>query len=556
MASLVAPLASGVVGAASGTAEFFRAGTSTAATVYSDDEGETPVTAHVLDANGGIERYVRERVDVVVYDSGGAQVRTFTWGTHAGEVRVTNAGFTGPDSTAAIVAGGRTTLDAILSDLAESLGATDGNVLVNGSILSLTAAISSSAGLVYNVKSQYGARGDGITNDTSAVQAALNAAANAGGGIIYFPHGTYLLSTAVSVASGVGKFMYLGESASGVTLKQADGITMLGLGASNQNLLMGLTFAPSSASNTGTLVSVGTSARATFLGCMFSPLNGAHVALGGATSSRASLHSCTISQAGASSRIASGVGYFRMEGCDVTTSGGSLTSFSDATFVISSGTNWAIGAAGSAGTSYIYNNSGSILHVMGGEIAIAFTSGTLTVCGAGVLQISNAIVSSGGATVNLAGAATATLYEAACTFNGTGSAGDSWPETPIYLGNPLDGHSATRGRSYISSTITAASYTPNPDYLLHEVTSNNAAFTLNSPSATPPTGWPLIVVYKNTNAGAVTPAFVAAGMYSYVTAPGSIASGATCVFYFLPKMTGLAGGDLVSISPTTAITSP
>jgi len=46
---------------------------------------------------------------------------------------------------------------------------------------------------IINVKS-YGSKGDGVTDDTIAVQNALNAAGTAGGGIIYFPKGTYLIS--------------------------------------------------------------------------------------------------------------------------------------------------------------------------------------------------------------------------------------------------------------------------------------------------------------------------------------------------------------------------
>lgn len=58
----------------------------------------------------------------------------------------------------------------------------------------------------YNVRSPvYGAKGDGSTNDTTAIQAALTAASAAGGGTVYIPAGTYKVSnltvdTAVTLA--------------------------------------------------------------------------------------------------------------------------------------------------------------------------------------------------------------------------------------------------------------------------------------------------------------------------------------------------------------------
>ncbi len=46
---------------------------------------------------------------------------------------------------------------------------------------------------VYNAKTTYGATGNGTTNDAPAIQAAINAASNAGGGTVYIPSGTYRL---------------------------------------------------------------------------------------------------------------------------------------------------------------------------------------------------------------------------------------------------------------------------------------------------------------------------------------------------------------------------
>ena len=53
-------------------------------------------------------------------------------------------------------------------------------------------------GAVYNVLA-YGAKGDGKSDDARAIQAAINAAASAGGGVVYFPAGAYLLNATVHV---------------------------------------------------------------------------------------------------------------------------------------------------------------------------------------------------------------------------------------------------------------------------------------------------------------------------------------------------------------------
>jgi hypothetical protein len=52
-------------------------------------------------------------------------------------------------------------------------------------------------GAVFNVKA-YGATGNGSTDDTANIQRAIDAALAAGGGIVYFPAGKYLLKEALS----------------------------------------------------------------------------------------------------------------------------------------------------------------------------------------------------------------------------------------------------------------------------------------------------------------------------------------------------------------------
>ena len=58
------------------------------------------------------------------------------------------------------------------------------------------------AGLVYNAKS-YGAFGDGVHDDTAAINAATLAASNAGGGTVYLPVSTYLVSGNITLYPGV-----------------------------------------------------------------------------------------------------------------------------------------------------------------------------------------------------------------------------------------------------------------------------------------------------------------------------------------------------------------
>ncbi|HZP82409.1 MAG TPA: glycosyl hydrolase family 28 protein [Chthonomonadaceae bacterium] len=66
--------------------------------------------------------------------------------------------------------------------------------LLIAGLLLLPACAAFAAGAVQDVRA-YGAKGDGTTKDTAAVQAALDAAARQGGGDIVFPPGRYLCGT-------------------------------------------------------------------------------------------------------------------------------------------------------------------------------------------------------------------------------------------------------------------------------------------------------------------------------------------------------------------------
>ena len=65
------------------------------------------------------------------------------------------------------------------------------------------------AGGCFTHVKQFGATGDGVTDDTDAIQAAVNAVDERGGGTLLFPPGTYVV-TSVGLRAGI---RYLGYGA-------------------------------------------------------------------------------------------------------------------------------------------------------------------------------------------------------------------------------------------------------------------------------------------------------------------------------------------------------
>ncbi len=66
---------------------------------------------------------------------------------------------------------------------------------IGGVVYNVTANLGTLPGVTgwFNVKS-YGAVGDGVTDDLGAIQAAIDAAEAAGGGMVFLPSGSYLIS--------------------------------------------------------------------------------------------------------------------------------------------------------------------------------------------------------------------------------------------------------------------------------------------------------------------------------------------------------------------------
>jgi pectate lyase-like protein len=86
----------------------------------------------------------------------------------------------------------------------------------SGTGASIVANLQDKGGQVFNVKA-YGAKGDGTTDDSAAIQAAYAAAVAAGGGAVYFPETSacYLLDTAINATGDGHKIVFEGAGGPG-----------------------------------------------------------------------------------------------------------------------------------------------------------------------------------------------------------------------------------------------------------------------------------------------------------------------------------------------------
>jgi len=120
---------------------------------------------------------------------------------------------------------------------------TDGALLARvGSAETITGAWTFNAGkildkgsIVYDVKA-YGATGDAATDDTTAIQAAIDAVNAAGGGVVFFPRGTYisalltLYSKVHLLGAGIGTTTIKLKNSTNTALIQGDAFVALSAG--------------------------------------------------------------------------------------------------------------------------------------------------------------------------------------------------------------------------------------------------------------------------------------------------------------------------------------
>ncbi len=268
---LLAPLAAGIKGAESGTASIFTRGTTTRATYFTDFEGNSSVTSGDdvnLDTNGGEQIYVNSFVRVVVKKDG-TTIRTFTDGAAASAVELRSQSFLGTDyDSGASAASNPISLKEAMDLWLTSAGTTDFNILKDGASSTLQAALG--ATIFYNVV-DYGATGDGTTDDTSAIQAAENAAGIAGG-VVFFPGGTYRITTTLTLSTDSVSLIGADSAASIIKIdnaSNADAVTFLG---ANGRDVRGLGFTCAQA-NSGSFISGGGTGHTTIDECTFDGTN-------------------------------------------------------------------------------------------------------------------------------------------------------------------------------------------------------------------------------------------------------------------------------------------
>lgn len=217
--SLIQMLAAGVVDSAglpiaSGRARFYQPGTLTPVTVYADSAAAGAVTPPlILTAGGTGIAYTQQPTRMIVKDA------TDTNTLFDGNVNTTRAESDYVTSTA-FNGGVETRLQTILDSVATSLGGSAGfwtyKQASNGTERNLTSVIGD---LGVSVKS-FGAVGNGVADDTAAMQATITYVASLGGGTVYVPNGTYLISSALSITTkGLD---IVGAGASSSTIRQTN----------------------------------------------------------------------------------------------------------------------------------------------------------------------------------------------------------------------------------------------------------------------------------------------------------------------------------------------
>ncbi len=195
---------------------FCSPGTTTPVTVYADAAATDAVTAPVtLDVGGRLPYadypngiYTKQPIRLLIQDSTGLTVSDTTFESSAGATGLSNVGF--PNET---------TVDQAFTALYASLGGIDGQFspFVGATPLPLYKVISG----IQLTPQMFGAKGDGLNDDTNAIQAMLNKLVALHGGVGFFPPGTYKISAVLTIPAAASGIALIGAGQGATTITQS-----------------------------------------------------------------------------------------------------------------------------------------------------------------------------------------------------------------------------------------------------------------------------------------------------------------------------------------------
>ncbi len=186
---------SGGLPVASGLCRFYQPGTLTPVTVYADSAAAGAITPPlVLTAGGTGIAYTQQPTRMIVKDA--LDLTTL----FDGNVN-TNRAESEYIQSAAFNGGAETRLQTVLDAWTTAFGGSTGLWTYRPYSDAVDRNIKDAIAEIQVSVKTYGAVGDGVADDTAAIQATVARVIANGGGIVYLPPGTYLISSVITVAS-------------------------------------------------------------------------------------------------------------------------------------------------------------------------------------------------------------------------------------------------------------------------------------------------------------------------------------------------------------------
>lgn len=479
--------------AASGFVFFYQPGTLTPVSVYSNDAASTVVTQPVrLDANGRTSAplYLKAPARCIIQNSGGATLVDIERidGDRAELVALANPSW--PSSTSE---------NAAWTALATSLGGTDGNFKAAGTG-SIARSIQSKVSEAISVK-DFGAKGDGVTDDTGAFVSAIAYATSIGGATIRVPAGTYLVASTLAIAASNIQLSGDGQTASIIKNTSSTGIA-ISLSAVANVSFTDLSIANSATSTAAAISITGASSIISLTRCTITG------------------HRIGISQP--SGTLPTGVvfsGGLSLVGCSITCDGNAAASAVNAVNAVVSGFITTLSVGG---------GSAAVVSVTAGAVVLYSCS---LLGGVGVSTTSASAWLYG----NRSNGAIYSTSTGAAIISGMSSGTLPLAQIPgVAFLNPDQGSWGDTGPVKTQSIGTTSAYVPdNTKYRCHRVigTAAGITITISNPSTVQPSGGSRFsILFTNTSGGAVTWAFGATYRVAAVAPATGFGIGVTFVY--------------------------